>query len=123
MSFAGKRCTGAAVLQHRRIRRLCEAVEAEPDVDDTNSIPPPTEFAEQTDTPLSAGQEQMLMLHSMDPRSGFYNQPLALGLYGAVDAKLLDACIQVRLAVKKAAATQKLAFLPSFVKRELNVGL
>ena len=45
-------------------------------------------------TVLSFGQEQMLTLQSLNPDSGFYNQPLVLGLHGPVDAALLQRCIQ-----------------------------
>ena len=94
LSFAGKHCTGATILQHRRIRALCEFLASLPSLDGEALIPTPDEFEIGATHPLSFGQEQMLMLHSLDPSSGFYNQPLTLGLYGAVDTALLDRCVQ-----------------------------
>lgn len=74
-------------------------------LDGTVVITSPVEFADNTDIPLSSGQEQMLILHSLDPKSGFYNQPLVLGLYGSIDTDLLDRCIQGMVARQDALRT------------------
>lgn len=97
-SFAGKPCSGASILQSRNIKALCTLLESLASVSGEAPMPTPLDFAEGTISPLSFGQEQMLMLHSLDPSSGFYNQPLALGLYGAVDKDLLDRCVQAIVA-------------------------
>jgi len=95
---SGKACTGAAVLQHRCIRPLCSALETLSDATALASMPDPLAFVGNMDAGpavLSAGQEQMLILHSMDPKSSSYNKPLVLGLYGALDPELLSTCVQV----------------------------
>jgi hypothetical protein len=95
----GKQCSGAFVLQHHSVRALCQAVDglvlATP-----SQAPSPLDYAAaaaRAESPptLSSGQEQMLMLHSSDPKSGFYNQPLTLGLFGSVDIERLRECIDV----------------------------
>jgi len=94
---AGKACNGTHVLQQRTVGSLCQALEASNDANNTSSATSLLEFSDVTGPGvLSSGQQQMLMLHSLDPTSGFYNQPLVLGLYGAVDVALLEKCIQVR---------------------------
>jgi len=79
------------VLQHRNIKNLCKALSKS--WDGANALPVPTDFIPSDDIVLSSGQEQMLILHSFDPASGFYNQPLVLGLYGDLDINLLQNCL------------------------------
>ena len=93
--FSGKACSGAAILQQRNIRALCQAL-------DSMSLL-------EGSTILQSPVEQMLMLHSLDPKSGFYNQPLVLGLYGALDVDLLDRCIQNMVARQDALRTTYVA--------------
>jgi Phosphopantetheine attachment site len=94
---SSKPCSGAFVLQHRSVRALCKAVESLPSVAASEALSP-LAYANTTVTSpptLSSGQEQMLMLHSRDPKSGFYNQPLILGLFGSVDIERLHTSIEV----------------------------
>ena len=95
--YVGKQCSGALVLQHRSVRDLCKAVESLPS-ESPSQAPSPLEYANAAGISppiLSSGQEQMLMLHSRDPKSGFYNQPLILGLFGLVDIERLHKCLEV----------------------------
>jgi hypothetical protein len=92
-----KSCSGAFVLQHRSVRALCKAVESLPSSAPSQALSPLDYATAAVASPptLSSGQEQMLMLHSRDPKSGFYNQPLILGLFGSVDIERLHECIEV----------------------------
>jgi hypothetical protein len=103
----GKQCSGAFVLQQRSVRALCKAVESLPSVA-TLQASSPLDYANNAVTfpsTLSSGQEQMLMLHNRDPKSGFYNQPLILGLYGLVDVERLHRCIESMVARHEALRT------------------
>ena len=93
----GKQCSGAFVLQHHSVRALCQAVDGLPSATPSQAPSPLDYAAAGAESPptLSSGQEQMLMLHSSDPKSGFYNQPLILGLFGSVDIERLRECIDV----------------------------
>ncbi|KAL4522647.1 hypothetical protein Ndes2526B_g01009 [Nannochloris sp. 'desiccata'] len=93
---SAKSCSGAFVLQHRSVRALCKAIESLPSPVPSQA-PSPLDYATApvaSPPTLSFGQEQMLMLHSRDPKSGFYNQPLILGLFGSVDIERLHKCIE-----------------------------
>jgi Phosphopantetheine attachment site len=94
---SSKPCSGAFVLQHRSVRALCKAVESLPSLAASQALSPVHYATATVSSPptLSSGQEQMLMLHSTDPKSGFYNQPLILGLFGSVDIDRLHASIEV----------------------------
>jgi len=103
---SGQSCTGVVVLQTRCIRDLCEAVERAPEA---RAIASPLEFVRRKASVgkvLSFGQEQMLILQNMNPTSGFYNQPLVLGLFGPVDAALLQRCINGLIARHDALRTR-----------------
>ncbi len=101
---SGKSCSGAFVLQHRSVRALCHALETRPSAVALAQALSPVDYAntaaDDGSTPplLSSGQEQMLMLHSRDPKSGFYNQPLILGLFGPLNAQHLHDSIESVLA-------------------------
>ena len=107
--FPGKACSGAATLQHRNIRALCQALDSMSLLEGSTILQSPVEFADSNEIKLSSGQEQMLILHSLDPKSGFYNQPLVLGLYGALDVDVFDRCIQNMVARQDALRTTYVA--------------
>ena len=93
----GKICSGTALLRHRTVHNLCASLEMESVTD--YQMPSPSDFVEGTPkahaigTPMSAGQNQMLMLHAHEPESPYYNQPLALALYGSIDSERLHRTI------------------------------
>lgn len=86
-------------MQHRSVKALCQAMDSRPSAA-VSQAPSPVDYANlaagvSPPPVLSSGQEQMLMLHSRDPKSGFYNQPLILGLFGSVDVGRLQNSIEV----------------------------
>lgn len=105
--YSGKLFTGAFVLQQRSVRALCQAMETRPSAAAVSQTLSPVDYANAAaaaaaadlpSSPLSSGQEQMLMLHSRDPKSGFYNQPLILGLFGLLDTRRLHESIELLVA-------------------------
>jgi len=93
----GKRVTVNTVLRHLTIAQLCAHLATQPAIE--AAAPPPEAFAAIAAAPvLSFGQEQMLILHTLDPGSSQYNQPLALAIHGEVDAALLQRSLQALIA-------------------------
>ncbi|MEU2764513.1 amino acid adenylation domain-containing protein [Streptomyces sp. NPDC007094] len=56
----------------------------------TDGAPVPTRCGERTEGPLSAGQERLWVIQSLDPSAHHYNVPSLWHLSGEVDAKALE---------------------------------
>ncbi|MGW2786685.1 amino acid adenylation domain-containing protein [Streptomyces populi] len=87
----GKDVPLRVVFEHPTVAGMAAVIDSLPSV--TDSVPAPVRCPGRDEGPLSAGQERLWVIQSLDPASYHYNVPSLWQLSGEVDAEALEAAL------------------------------